>query len=566
MNTKSKNVVEVSSRHLLWVSLILSMALFSISACDGGGTGGGGGNADTGKKSLDTFEEDSSSEEDAADDTSTPEDSTTSKTDSGKMDARASDVGGDGCLSEEMKCDGKDDDCDGETDENLTKKCPLQEGVCSGVEVECAGGKYFKCDKSTYRTHNSDYEVEERTLDKVDNDCDGRVDNPPFTTLFGTKNQENNWPAGSSLAFDSKKGQIYVAYDTKTSGPKGRIVKVQRVKTTGSPDTEIHRDDNVRRNRGVDFANGAFYVGYPRISGKAMAIGVYKYKRDGSEDWSITPLTIPSSTRKHIIRDLAVNPSTKNVYLGGIFNDGDPHVYLRSHADDESKRFGFKKQISGGINGVAVNPSSKTVYVVGNTRDDMYGEKNPGAVSVFLSKFDAQGNHVWTKIIGGNKRQFGQRVLINEKTDTIYVVGVTKQGFGGKSYSGGSSDGFIAAFDNIGQQKWLDINGTSKRDGYQAADLREEDGSIFVVGRSGGKLGGKTNKGKNDVAVVRYSKKGKKMSTRLFGTGDFERGTDILVDQETNDVYVTGHTQGDLDCSSCNQGGKDIFLKRLKIE
>ncbi len=78
-----------------------------------------------------------------------------------------------GYEATEKACDGKDNDCDGLTDENLSDaaSCPAQ-GVCSaGVTALCLGGKYL-CNFSSV----SGYEAIEATCDAKDNDCDGKAD------------------------------------------------------------------------------------------------------------------------------------------------------------------------------------------------------------------------------------------------------------------------------------------------------------------------------------------------------------------------------------------------------
>lgn len=68
-------------------------------------------------------------------------------------------------------CNGKDDDCDFRADEDVTapaNNC-LQRGVCAGTAPTCTNGK-FSC------RYENDFESDETKCDGKDNDCDGRVD------------------------------------------------------------------------------------------------------------------------------------------------------------------------------------------------------------------------------------------------------------------------------------------------------------------------------------------------------------------------------------------------------
>jgi len=73
----------------------------------------------------------------------------------------------------ETLCDGKDNDCDGVTDEDVVVPpgaCKTA-GVCAGVIATCASGKW-QCDYS----NAVGYEATEVSCDGIDNDCDGKVD------------------------------------------------------------------------------------------------------------------------------------------------------------------------------------------------------------------------------------------------------------------------------------------------------------------------------------------------------------------------------------------------------
>lgn len=73
-------------------------------------------------------------------------------------------------------CNGVDDDCDAQVDNNLgpPPSCPLQQGVCSGSVQVCGGfSGYLSCTAGNY---GPSYEATEVSCDLLDNDCDGVVD------------------------------------------------------------------------------------------------------------------------------------------------------------------------------------------------------------------------------------------------------------------------------------------------------------------------------------------------------------------------------------------------------
>ena len=73
-------------------------------------------------------------------------------------------------------CNGRDDDCDGQTDEAIEGPgCALTAGLCAGARSQCVGGAFATCGATEY---GPNFVAEEGPThcDEVDNDCDGSVD------------------------------------------------------------------------------------------------------------------------------------------------------------------------------------------------------------------------------------------------------------------------------------------------------------------------------------------------------------------------------------------------------
>ena len=84
-----------------------------------------------------------------------------------------------GATSAEV-CDGKDNDCNGYTDDNLGQGelCPKQAGPCAGARAVCRGAAGWVCDDAVYSAHSDQYAANEKgaCADGIDNDCDGKTD------------------------------------------------------------------------------------------------------------------------------------------------------------------------------------------------------------------------------------------------------------------------------------------------------------------------------------------------------------------------------------------------------
>lgn len=75
-------------------------------------------------------------------------------------------------------CDGTDESCTGVADDGLTAPaCTLAVGVCTGATKTCGGASgWVDCTTADYQAISADYEPVETKCDNKDNDCNGQVD------------------------------------------------------------------------------------------------------------------------------------------------------------------------------------------------------------------------------------------------------------------------------------------------------------------------------------------------------------------------------------------------------
>lgn len=110
-------------------------------------------------------------------------------------------------LPTKENCNGKDDDCDGQIDNDIKREdgpaCTNNVGVCSTGRKTCANGQWAECTAADY---GPDYEKTETKCDGKDNDCNGVIDEGCPCTKEGESKSCYTGTAGTSGVGECKEG------------------------------------------------------------------------------------------------------------------------------------------------------------------------------------------------------------------------------------------------------------------------------------------------------------------------------------------------------------------------
>ncbi len=190
--------------------------------------------------------------------------------------------------------------------------------------------------------------------------------------------------------------------------------------------------------------------------------------------------------------------------------------------------------------GIAVDPSG--VYVAGSTGGVLPGQAGSGDQDVFVRKYDAAGNELWT-------RQFGsafpdQAGGIAAGASGVYVTGAFWQ------------DAFLRAYDASGQELWTRQFGSPSADLGRAVAL--DSTGVYVCGATLDALPGQTSAGLLDVFLRKYDAGGTELWTRQFGSASFDDG--LAVAAGAGGVLVAGYTMGVLP-GQTPSGLTDAFVR-----
>jgi len=213
--------------------------------------------------------------------------------------------------------------------------------------------------------------------------------------------------------------------------------------------------------------------------------------------------------------------------------------------------------------GVAVDAGGN-IYVTGNME---YGEENVRAkgsssgIDAFLTKFDTNGNILWTRMLGSNGYDYGTDVAL-DIYGNIYISGYTDGDMNGQDTKNGSGyDMFVAMYDSNGGFRWvnqLDING----DDYGWGIAVDTIGHIYVSGTTGTTSGQVRTKGSppRDMFLASYNNAGLLEWVRSLGANYIIHYISRVA-VSGDGVYVTGTTMDNLD-GNHSTSTYDMFLTK----
>jgi hypothetical protein len=181
------------------------------------------------------------------------------------------------------------------------------------------------------------------------------------------------------------------------------------------------------------------------------------------------------------------------------------------------------------------------------------------------------GAPLWSKQVGASEQAAGWDIAVDSE-DNILVVGnfaLTADLGGGPLVSAGEIDVFVAKYDAAGNHLWSKgFGGISYDEGHGIAV--DGAGNVVVTGYFEGAVdfgsGPLVSAGDHDVFVVKYDAAGNVLWSRRFGSSGKASGSAVAIDGEGN-VIVTGSFTDDIDFGGGpiqNAGGfYNLFLAKL---
>jgi hypothetical protein len=198
---------------------------------------------------------------------------------------------------------------------------------------------------------------------------------------------------------------------------------------------------------------------------------------------------------------------------------------------------------------------------------------NAGMRDIFIAKYDASGNPIWAKSVGGTSNESGNSVATDAIGNIVIAGGFSSNmiNLGTTNlFNGGSIDMFVASYDSSGNLLWADNAAGADLDQSKgvATDLNND---VFVTGYfssttiSFGSII-LTGTGNSDLFVAKYSSSGNVIwAESAIGSGtDF---AEAIVIDPTGNALITGEfLSNPISFGSTihnNSGSYDFYIAKI---
>ncbi|KZR83591.1 SBBP repeat-containing protein [Prochlorococcus marinus] len=356
-----------------------------------------------------------------------------------------------------------------------------------------------------------------------------------------------------------------------------------------SGETSIYRNWEAGEPNGLNDGNAdqtaEFYLNsgrwndHPNVETKGIAeISLARSNPNIAQSWQ----------QPHVKQWTRLLGTTEHDGGTGLTTDSDGSIYITGFTDSNhpfrasGNSFFSKFDANGQINWTKLINASNATSIAKSSDEMIYvtGEihEHPGSTfsEPFLSKYDNDGIKSWNEVLSGQFTVKSTGVAINHDSST-YITGYTYGDLDGNE-RGFMHDAFLTKYDIYGNREWTELLDSNDDKSYSVAT--SNDGSIYITGSTnGGYPEGypindnhgthgftdlEINSGGHDAFLSKFDTDGNRKWTKLFGTSGNDVGNAITTASDGS-VYIAGSTQGDLD-GQLNSGERDAFLTKYDAD
>ncbi|MBN2519363.1 MAG: T9SS type A sorting domain-containing protein [Bacteroidales bacterium] len=226
----------------------------------------------------------------------------------------------------------------------------------------------------------------------------------------------------------------------------------------------------------------------------------------------------------------------------------------------------WQKCIGGSGNEFWITSVNQTIdegFIITGTTESLDGDvnNNHGGTDAWIVKFDANGDTIWTKSIGGSG--YEQVGSIQQTTDSGYILAVRTTSIDGDvSGNHGGDDAWIVKFDANGDTLWTKSFGGS---GYEfASSISQTLDEGYIMAMTTSSMDGDVinNHGDKDAWIVKLDANGDILWTKCLGGTGSEDVHSIKQTTDGDYILATGSTSNNGDVIG-NHGGSDAWIVKL---
>lgn len=247
--------------------------------------------------------------------------------------------------------------------------------------------------------------------------------------------------------------------------------------------------------------------------------------------------------------------------LGGSVSSGDYDIFMMKFKNDGTKmwlkQWGTASEDKGG--GVSADEEGN-IFITGFTAGNLDGNSGSKGKDVFLTRFESDGTKEWTKQWGTNVYEDVQS-MISDNAGNIYIAGYASGYFatGGFSYKSGP---FLIKLDKDGSIIRIDQPGHDYESVRDA--VADSSGNIYLTGMTWKSAEGIENPGGAEIFLSKLTPEGTELWKKKWGTDSHDEGLSVTVNNDGN-IFVAGKTTGSMS-GYANAGSSDIFMTKFDSE
>ena len=288
-----------------------------------------------------------------------------------------------------------------------------------------------------------------------------------------------------------------------------------------------------------------------------MSAGAHAgFEDEFKEAWRINGGDYGASTATDSVSNLYI---AGNKSAGGLFSTSDLTLTKYRADGNEIWTQTFGTPSNDYASAIATDDSGN-IYLTGRTYGEFDGLVNTGEYDVFVSKFDAQGNKLWTQQFGTPGDDIS-RAIATDSDGNTFLTGVIVQSDpkqDGDENPG--DDAFISKLSPEGTVLWTHPFGTPAGDGGHSITL-DINNNAYIVGRTSGAFDGHANQGDFDIFVSKFTNDGKQVWNHQFGSPAADFANSIATDAQGN-INLAGAIDGNLFIARYDELGNQAWLQQ----